>query len=142
MARPRLPWLRSHSFRTPKHKWRRHLGRRQGLCCELCCYFLLAAEGEVHAREVLEVVLTRGCAGDVIGAEVGVQIVHFNWTQLNRLGDGNVQAHAVLHREPIIAPVARAASTLQLADVGIEIGMRGAKQSLSEGLKLAGVLLN
>src|SRR5271166_3936880 len=126
-------------LRLPRNNWRRTQATPESLFVSSC---LLVAEGEVHAREVFEVVLTRGCAGDVIGAEVGVQIVHFNWTQLNRLGDGDVQAHAVLHREPIIAPVARAASTLQLADVGIEIGMRGAKQSLSEGLKLAGVLLN
>src|SRR5271166_5032349 len=112
MARPRLPWLRSHSFRTPKHKWRRHLGRRQGLCCELCCYFLLAAEGKVHTRDVLEVVLARGCAGDVIGAEVGIQIVHFNRTELNRLGDWDVHAHAVLHGETVVAPVARSTITL------------------------------
>jgi hypothetical protein len=73
---------------------------------------LLPAEGEIDTGDVLEVVLTRGGASDVIGSEVGVQIVHFDGTELNTLGDWYVKAAAELHGETIIAPAARATSTL------------------------------
>jgi hypothetical protein len=36
---------------------------------------LVSSEREIETADILEVVLTCGCAGDVIGAEVGVQIV-------------------------------------------------------------------
>jgi hypothetical protein len=73
---------------------------------------------------------------------VGVQIVNFDRAELNGLRDWNVKTATELHGEPIVASVARATVTHYLAEVGIEIGMRGAKQGLSEGLEPARMFLD
>src|SRR5271157_2178754 len=89
------------------------LGRRHRVYAAGCIpRYLLPAECEVNAGEVFEVVLPRGVAGDVVGSKVSRQIVHFDWTELNGMRDGDVKAEAVLHRETIVAPVARGTSLL------------------------------
>ena len=72
----------------------------------------LLAEGEIDTCDVLEVVLPRRVAGDVVGTEVRRQIVHFYGTELDGTRDGDVQADAVLHGEAIVAPAARETSDL------------------------------
>lgn len=103
---------------------------------------LLAAEGEVQTGEVLEVVLAGRRVCNVVGAEVGVHVVHLDGPQLDVRRKSVVEASAVLHREPVVASAARATSLVHFADVTVEISVRSAKQRLSERLELARVLLD
>ena len=57
----------------------------------------LSTEGEVHPSEIPKVILCSNVARAVY-AESGVQLVHFDGTQLDGLGQGEVQSATELHR--------------------------------------------
>src|ERR1035441_6815974 len=123
---------------SPKDKWRHpkvtpllHAVRRS----------LLAAEGEVQAGEILEVVLAAGVAG-AVDAEAGVEVVHFDWPQLDVRGEGVIEAAAELHGESIVVAAGRNQSGLGGVDLAVQVAMCRTKQSLSEGLQFARVLLD
>ena len=61
----------------------------------------LSTKGEVHAGELLKVILCSSVARAVY-AESGVQVVHFDGTQLDGLGQSKVQPAAELHGEGIV----------------------------------------
>lgn len=74
--------------------------------------FLLCSEDEVDTHDVLKVVLAARRVWNVVRAKVGIQIVHFDRTELNRFRDGDVKAEAVFHREAVVVSAARATSAL------------------------------
>ena len=107
----------------------------------LAALFLLAAEGEVHTGEVLEVVLVAGVVG-AVHTKAGVEVVHLNRPQLDVRGQGVIQTTAEFHREGIVVAAGGSDAVNAVVDVAIRIAMRGSEQSLAERLELARVLLD
>src|SRR5208283_4009759 len=105
-----------------------------------------AAKSKVNAADVFEVVPTRRVVGNVVGVDVGVQIIHFNRPNLNMGADGNIQTAAELHGEAVVVAVSTLTAAAVVLDAfdqrAVAIGVKRAEQRLSEGLELAGVLLD
>ena len=89
-----------------------------------------AAKREVNTSHVLDVVQACRVMRNVIGIDVGVQIIHFNRPNLHVRGNGNIEATAELHGETVIVAISsfRAARivALEAADHrGITVGVEG-----------------
>ena len=106
-------------------------------CSTATALSLLAAEGEVHAGKILEVVLIAGVAG-AVDAEAGVEVVHFDRPQLDVRASGRSQdRRRTAWQTRCCCCLRRCQSSLRSVDLAVQVAVRRSKQGLSEGLQLS-----
>src|SRR6516225_139903 len=113
---------------APEEKWRHSKVTPCSIAYRLS---LLSTEGEVHAGEVLEVVLGAGVAG-AVDAEAGVEIVHLDRPQLHVRSQGVIKPATEFHGKRIVVVVAGGQAMDGVVNAGVGVAVRGAEQSFSK----------